>query len=199
MWRLGNVTVGNLAGTQSGAATQRGSWAPRRSWYVLIVNTACPHVANVIDVAAGLEVCESCMERGGVWKTLRQCLMCGRTDCCDSSPNRHATAHFNETGHEIVRTLEPGQDWAWCYACEKTIRRGVDATWSDVDPFYEAGFSFARRLAAETGGLDVGPDETTPEGFPLGTWVATYRDRRRDGTLDPEQATNLEALPGWTW
>ena len=172
---------------------------PSSSWYVLIVNTACPHVANVIDVAPGLEVCESCMERGGVWKTLRQCQMCGGTNCCDSSANRHATAHHKETGHEIVRTLEAGQDWSWCYVCEKTMRRDIDGSWSDVDPFYDAGLWFAQRLAAETGGLDVKPDQTTTEGFPLGVWIATYRDRRRNGKLDPEQATNLEALPGWTW
>ena len=173
--------------------------APAPSWYVLIVNTACPHVANVIDVAPGLEVCESCMERGGVWKTLRQCQMCGRTNCCDSSANRHATAHHRETGHEIVRTLEAGQDWSWCYVCQKTLRRDGDGSWSDIDPFFEAGLWFAQRLATESGRLDVKPDDTTTEGFPLGVWIATYRDRRRNGKLDPEQATNLEALPGWTW
>jgi hypothetical protein len=163
------------------------------------VKATCPHVVRVVDIAPGLEVCESCMEFGGVWKTLRQCRMCGRTNCCDSSPNRHATAHYRETGHEIVRTLEPGQDWSWCYACRLTLRQGTDGGWAVVDPYFEAGMWFAQRAAAENGALDVGPDETTPEGFPLGSWMATYRDRRRDGTIDPDQATELEALSGWRW
>lgn len=170
-----------------------------RQWYVLGVKATCPHLASVVDVQPGLEVCESCMEYGGVWKTLRQCLVCGRTDCCDSSPNRHARAHRRETGHQLVRTLEEGQDWSWCYACEVTLRRQEDGEWLVVDPFYEAGLWFAQRHATETGGMDVEPDQTTPEGFPIGVWVATYRDRRRDGSLEQEQALDLEGLPGWSW
>jgi hypothetical protein len=163
----------------------------------LAVIASCPHVVAVIDVAPGLEVCESCMERGGVWKTLRQCQMCGRTNCCDSSPNRHAREHYHEASHEIVRTLEPGQDWSWCYSCKVTLRRLDDGTWVEIDPFYEAGLWFAQRLADETGRLEVDPEATTPEGFPLGLWLTTYRDRDREGTLWPEQASELEALPGW--
>ena len=187
-------TASSAKGSLAGASPRGREW-----WYVLAVNATCPHIAKVVEVAPGLDVCQSCMEFGGVWKTLRQCLMCGRTDCCDSSPQRHATAHNRETGHEIVRTLEPGQDWSWCYACEQTLRRQADGTWVVVDPFFEAGLWFAQRLAATTGALDVEPDETTSEGFPLGVWVATVRGRRRDGKLDPEQATDLEGLPGWRW
>jgi hypothetical protein len=139
------------------------------------------------------------MDRGGVWKTLRQCLMCGRTNCCDSSANRHATGHYRETGHEIVRTLEEGQDWSWCYKCKQTLRRDADGVWVNVDPFFEAGLWFAHRHAAETGALEIEPNATTAEGFELGVWAATYRDRRRNGSLDPDQATELEALPGWQW
>jgi hypothetical protein len=159
----------------------------------------CPHVAFVVDVPPGLDVCESCMEFGGVWKNLRQCLMCGRTECCDSSPNRHATGHHRSTGHQIVRMLEHDEYLSWCYVCQKTLRRDDEGVWSVVDPFFESGLWFAQRQVAESGDLDLEPDETTPEGFPLGAWVKTYRDRRRDGTIDPEQAGDLEALPGWTW
>jgi hypothetical protein len=164
-----------------------------------MVNATCPHLARVIDVAPGLEVCESCMERGGVWKTLRQCQMCGRTNCCDSSPNRHARGHYHDASHEIVRTLEEGQDWSWCYACKQTLRRDGDGTWVNVDPFFEAGLWFAQRRIAETGTLEIEPDATTAEGFELGVWATTYRDRRSAGSLDPDQATELEALPGWQW
>jgi uncharacterized UBP type Zn finger protein len=49
---------------------------------------------------------------------LRMCLSCGKVGCCDSSPNRHATAHFQESEHPLVRSAEPGEDWAWCYVDE---------------------------------------------------------------------------------
>jgi uncharacterized UBP type Zn finger protein len=43
------------------------------------------------------------------------CLFCGRVACCDASPNKHASRHFNETGHPVIRSLEPGEDWVYCY------------------------------------------------------------------------------------
>jgi uncharacterized UBP type Zn finger protein len=62
-----------------------------------------------------LEGCEECLEIGGSWVHLRMCLTCGKVGCCDSSPNRHASAHFKEDGHPLVRSAEPGEDWVWCY------------------------------------------------------------------------------------
>jgi len=50
------------------------------------------------------------------------CHTCGHIGCCDSSPNRHATAHFHATGHPIVRSAQPGEDWSWCYADEVMFR-----------------------------------------------------------------------------
>jgi uncharacterized UBP type Zn finger protein len=47
---------------------------------------------------------------------LRRCTACGHVGCCDSSPMKHATAHFRESGHPIVQSFEPGEDWLWCYA-----------------------------------------------------------------------------------
>jgi hypothetical protein len=163
------------------------------------VTELCRHLDRITDVSPGLEVCETCIEVGGVWKTLRQCLVCGRTTCCNSSPGRHATRHFRETGHELIRTLEEGQDWSWCYACEQVLGRDPNGDWAIVDPFFEAGLFHARRLAADRGIFAAEPDESTPEGFPLGVWLTTYRERRRDGALEPEQAAELEALPGWEW
>jgi uncharacterized UBP type Zn finger protein len=49
---------------------------------------------------------------------LRMCMICGHVACCDSSPNRHATAHFHGTKHPIMRSVEPGEDWGWCYVDE---------------------------------------------------------------------------------
>jgi CPA1 family monovalent cation:H+ antiporter len=49
------------------------------------------------------------------------CLTCGKVGCCDNSPNRHATAHFNESHHPLIRSAEPGEDWAWCYVDRATL------------------------------------------------------------------------------
>ncbi len=79
----------------------------------------CRHVASMIvvkphDVAG----CEECLKTGSWWVHLRCCLGCGQVGCCDDSPNKHATAHFRATGHPVMRSMEPGEDWAWCYVDE---------------------------------------------------------------------------------
>jgi len=43
------------------------------------------------------------------------CLTCGHVGCCDSSPYRHATAHFHACAHPVMRSVEPGESWRWCY------------------------------------------------------------------------------------
>ncbi|MCT7658673.1 UBP-type zinc finger domain-containing protein [Mycobacterium deserti] len=60
--------------------------------------------------------CQDCKEDGtDAWAHLRMCLMCGYVGCCDSSPHQHATAHFHATGHPVMRSVEPGENWRWCY------------------------------------------------------------------------------------
>jgi len=59
--------------------------------------------------------CVECDAAGGWWVHLRRCAQCGHIGCCDASPHRHATAHANATGHPIIRSLEPGELWSWCY------------------------------------------------------------------------------------
>ncbi len=64
--------------------------------------------------------CEDCVAEGlSVWVHLRRCLTCGHVGCCDSSPRRHATAHFESTRHPVVRSAEPGEHWRWCYVDER--------------------------------------------------------------------------------
>lgn len=63
--------------------------------------------------------CQECLERGMRWVHLRKCLECGHIGCCDSSPGKHATAHFKETGHPVIRSFEPGEDWRWCYVDQR--------------------------------------------------------------------------------
>ncbi|MEM0991606.1 MAG: UBP-type zinc finger domain-containing protein [Bacteroidota bacterium] len=60
-------------------------------------------------------VCEACIETGDTWVHLRTCQTCGMTLCCDSSPNKHASAHFHATGHPVIISAEPGEKWMWCY------------------------------------------------------------------------------------
>jgi uncharacterized UBP type Zn finger protein len=59
--------------------------------------------------------CKECLESGDRWVHLRLCMACGHVGCCDSSRNRHATRHFHATKHPVVKSFEPGEDWAWCY------------------------------------------------------------------------------------
>ena len=71
------------------------------------------------DPVAG---CEECLKIDSGWVHLRMCMTCGKIGCCDSSPNRHATAHEHDTGHPIIRSAEPGEDWSWCYVDEVAFR-----------------------------------------------------------------------------
>ena len=65
--------------------------------------------------------CEECLAQGDPWVHLRLCMTCGHVGCCDDSPNRHATAHFRGTKHPVVKSFEPGEDWAWCYADDDLV------------------------------------------------------------------------------
>jgi uncharacterized UBP type Zn finger protein len=80
----------------------------------------CTHLdhVRVTQLPDSVDGCADCLASGGRWLHLRICLECGRVGCCDDSPNRHASAHAGESGHPIIRSLEPGEEWAWCYADE---------------------------------------------------------------------------------
>jgi hypothetical protein len=159
----------------------------------------CTHLDQIADVGSGADVCETCVTMGGTWLHLRQCRSCGRTGCCDSSPNKHASGHFRETGHPIMRTLEADQTWSWCFVDEETLEQDETGGWQAIDGFFDAGLWFAREVLAGGVTLPFPRDATAGDGFPLGVWEATYRGRHRAGTLAPEQAAELERLPGWHW
>lgn len=61
------------------------------------------------------ESCARCVAEGLTWVALRRCLECGNVACCDSSPGRHATAHFRDTTHPVMQSAEPRENWRWCY------------------------------------------------------------------------------------
>ena len=75
----------------------------------------CSHLDQIEHVAPSGEGCVECLQMGGRWLHLRRCATCGHIGCCDSSPNRHATAHFRRVHHPLIQSYEPGEDWYWCY------------------------------------------------------------------------------------
>lgn len=68
------------------------------------------------DVAPSGPGCVECEAAGGGWVHLRRCAQCGHVGCCDSSPSQHATAHFEASGHPVMQSYEPGEDWFWDFA-----------------------------------------------------------------------------------
>jgi uncharacterized UBP type Zn finger protein len=82
--------------------------------------TRCTHLDQVLitELPESVDGCEECLASGGEWLHLRICLECGHVGCCDSSPNRHATAHARAVAHPLIRSLEHGEDWVWCYEDE---------------------------------------------------------------------------------
>ena len=83
----------------------------------------CTHMDQLREVEARTpKGCEECLQAGSWWVHLRKCMTCGHIGCCDSSPNRHATAHFHATTHPIVQSFEPGEEWGWCYADQVEVQ-----------------------------------------------------------------------------
>jgi uncharacterized UBP type Zn finger protein len=81
-----------------------------------------PHLENIRPVPPpGRRECAECVQLATPWVHLRQCLTCGQVGCCDSSPMRHARGHAASTEHAIVRSIEPGESWRWCYAHEQFV------------------------------------------------------------------------------
>ena len=80
----------------------------------------CTHLdhVHITELPEHVEGCADCLLTGDPWLHLRICLECGHVGCCDDSPNRHASAHVQSTGHPIIRSLQPGETWSWCYVDE---------------------------------------------------------------------------------
>ena len=86
------------------------------------MNQSCEHLKNLTeaDFASPREplACEECLKEGTQWVSLRQCMTCGHVGCCDSSPGKHATKHYYQTQHPVMRSVMPGDQWTWCYEHE---------------------------------------------------------------------------------
>jgi hypothetical protein len=86
--------------------------------------SGCTHLGQVrfLEPPGPVAGCEECLKMGGRWLHLRMCQICGTVGCCDSSPNQHASRHAAAAQHPIVRSVEPGEDWSWCYVDELMFR-----------------------------------------------------------------------------
>jgi hypothetical protein len=84
------------------------------------VSESCSHLGTVTvtELPDAVDGCEDCLRDGGVWLHLRICLECGHVGCCDDSPGQHASAHANAISHALIRSLEPGEEWSWCFVDE---------------------------------------------------------------------------------
>ncbi|GAB2961914.1 UBP-type zinc finger domain-containing protein [Micromonospora polyrhachis] len=82
---------------------------------------SCVHLVEASSpLSRTAEGCQECLEIGSrEWVHLRECLTCGQVGCCDSSAYRHATGHFHRTGHPVMRSVQPGESWRWCYVDEE--------------------------------------------------------------------------------
>jgi uncharacterized UBP type Zn finger protein len=79
------------------------------------MSTRCSHLDQVKFTSTTVHVCGECVKMGDKWLHLRLCLICGHVGCCDSSKNKHASKHFHSVGHPLIRSIEPGERWMWCF------------------------------------------------------------------------------------
>ena len=79
------------------------------------MKNACKHLDEVQVTTTSKDGCEECLKMGDQWVHLRLCMICGHVGCCDSSKNKHATKHYHRIKHPVVRSIEPGESWIWCY------------------------------------------------------------------------------------
>jgi hypothetical protein len=86
------------------------------------VDRTCEHLQSILHPEPNTPgACEDCIREGTQWVHLRLCLECGHVGCCDNSPRRHATAHWHASAHPIIRSIEPGEEWGWCYPDELVL------------------------------------------------------------------------------
>ncbi|GAA1864691.1 cation:proton antiporter domain-containing protein [Asanoa iriomotensis] len=92
------------------------------------MSTACTHLDRVQVTETDADECPRCVENGDEWVHLRMCLTCGAVACCDDSVNKHATAHYEQFGHPLIRTIEPGEDWRYCYIDGALVQAPIGAS-----------------------------------------------------------------------
>jgi uncharacterized UBP type Zn finger protein len=87
----------------------------------------CTHLDQIHVRSSSAAGCEECLAAGDTWLHLRLCVGCGHVGCCDNSKNHHATRHYQQSGHALIRSYEPDESWWWCYVDEIGFElRGVE-------------------------------------------------------------------------
>ena len=80
------------------------------------MDSICEHFDALVEAAEPQsDVCDQCVAMGDTWVHLRSCLGCGQVGCCDNSKNRHARKHWEGQGHPLIRSIEPGETWQYCF------------------------------------------------------------------------------------
>jgi len=83
----------------------------------------CSHMDQIRNVKPSANGCEDCLKMGDTWVHLRLCESCGHVGCCDNSKNKHATKHYHASKHPIIRSIEPGEEWGYCYPDDLFIEK----------------------------------------------------------------------------
>jgi len=122
-------TASILAQATTSIATRLADGLRRLTFQRSIRGRTCTHLIDVRSAPQEPHVCPGCQRDGSAWVKLRMCLACGSVGCCDSSKGQHARRHHEGTGHPLIRSIERGEEWAWCYVDQAyvTLRR-VSAT-----------------------------------------------------------------------
>jgi uncharacterized UBP type Zn finger protein len=90
-------------------------------------DVVCGHLGLIANPPVSVgppDACQECLVEGTTWVDLRRCLVCGVTSCCESSPRRHAIAHYERTGHPVMAARSDSQEWGWCYADSLALSPG---------------------------------------------------------------------------
>lgn len=86
-----------------------------------MIDELCEHLRTLPNGPKPEGGCTQCIEQGDTWVHLRFCVTCGEVGCCNDSKNKHATRHAAATGHPVLRSKEPGENWAWCCVHEMLV------------------------------------------------------------------------------
>ncbi|MGB7925475.1 MAG: diadenylate cyclase [Pyrinomonadaceae bacterium] len=128
--------------------------------------TPCAHFDEIREVVPQTDGCEECLAAGDDWKHLRLCMTCGHVGCCDDSRNKHATKHFHSTNHPVIKSLEKGESWMWCYIDEAFFAGEAesDAQFDADVELPTAGAGPIKREAGERSFLSRGNIMSRPAG-----------------------------------
>ena len=102
-----------------------GNEVRRISFQRSLAHRRCTHLTGHHPPRPMVLACPACVRDSSMWVKLRMCLICGSVGCCDTSAGRHAVAHFEATGHPVMRSIEPGDEWGWCYVEKAYLELGA--------------------------------------------------------------------------